>query len=798
MGQAVSKSLFRNSCQKEERDDTNVRVLAPIKKKRYTRPAEENDSGRAGTATVMDVLDNIEAAEFDVDTSKILHEEDCNNDNYFSAEEQLAYDRKIAGEEVKRPVRKHTIRWQRGELLGTGSFGRVHLGLNLDTGELHAVKQVALGGVYDHHVAERVKSLELEIALLSNLQHENIVRYYGTSQDEEYLNIFLEYIAGGSIAHLLGKFGRFNETLIRVYTRQILLGLEYLHSHRVIHRDIKGGNVLVDNNGICKLVDFGASKKIAELADTENFKSLKGTPYWMAPEVIKQTGHGRQADIWSVGCTVLEMATGKPPWSHFTSQVSALFHIAASKTPPPIPDFLSADAHDFLLLCFKRNPKERANVTRLLRHPFITNLVPPNKSISNPYESGRRPSISNDDKSSDKDRIANPIEKATTPLVEKQAVPISDKFDRDVPSLRERRQTDDVHIYQNGSNGNFNGNGLFVKIPAPPVIVSQPSSPAANTQNLSFDFPTGGMRSSSDTNFNQADSPSNRMRAAFGDPGQDHFETRTIAPKGLRPLVKPVFPFEKSTHKVTNITNNGRGLTVVKATVISPTDNDAPVVAVADVQFTPTVEQPSPAWADERRKSSNSGRFGGNRSTGKVFVQSVNDMHVFKTIQARPDVVQVLPESINVMTPPAPVAVVSSSPNGAANMVHVDFPEPEHFPLYSTSSFQARLPPVVSVPVLSAAPQPAAAGFEGAHASAGVGTNQSAFQGAQATVIGTNTHTVRVYGDTRHESLDPRLRNESRRLQLHQMKLRETQERNKLQWEKELAEEKEKQRRQYS
>ena len=99
-----------------------------------------------------------------------------------------------------------------------------------------------------------------------------------------------------------------------------------LYSHRIVHRDIKGGNILVDNNGICKLADFGASKRLDLLKNTAE-QSLKGTPYWMAPEVIRQAGYGRQADIWSVGCTVIEMATGRPPWSEYKTQVSVMVSI---------------------------------------------------------------------------------------------------------------------------------------------------------------------------------------------------------------------------------------------------------------------------------------------------------------------------------------------------------------------------------------------------------------------------------------------------------------------------------------
>ena len=171
------------------------------------------------------------------------------------------------------------------------------------------------------------------------------------------LTIFMEYVSGGSVSALLHKFGNFNERVIRLYTEQILSGLDYLHSHRIMHRDIKGANILVDHAGICKLADFGASKRLDMLTNAEGDRSLKGTPYWMAPEVVKQTGHGRQADIWSVGCTIIEMATGKPPFSQFTTHVAVLFHIAVSKQPPPFPKQLSEEGHDFLGLCLQLNRK---------------------------------------------------------------------------------------------------------------------------------------------------------------------------------------------------------------------------------------------------------------------------------------------------------------------------------------------------------------------------------------------------------------------------------------------------------
>jgi len=256
------------------------------------------------------------------------------------------------------------IRWKKGELLGVGSFGKVFLGLNLDTGELMAVKVIPIPE--EEHAEELIR----EISLMKVLFNEHIVRYIGTERDEAHLYIFLEYVPGGSIASIVHKFGKFSEGLVRAYTRQILVGLAYLHEHQIMHRDIKGANILISDKGIVKLADFGASKRITEMQTQTDCKSLKGTPYWMAPEVIMQSGHGRSADIWSVGCTVIEMITGKPPYSEFPTQVSVLFHIANTQEPPAIPLDVSDECRGFLQQCFQRNPRDRSTAAALLQHPF--------------------------------------------------------------------------------------------------------------------------------------------------------------------------------------------------------------------------------------------------------------------------------------------------------------------------------------------------------------------------------------------------------------------------------------------
>jgi len=271
------------------------------------------------------------------------------------------------------------FRWQRGEKIGRGAFGTVYVGLNLVTGELMAVKHLDTAEVS----ARELASLEHEITLMKVMHHPNIVQYLGTTRDREALCIFLEYVTGGSIRQMLERFGQLDETVVRTYTRQLLLGLEYLHRNGIAHRDIKGANVLVGNDGTIKLADFGASKRLGANSTvmsgtgTGTGGNPKGTPLWMAPEVIKATQSARgwkKADVWSVGCTVIEMLTGQPPWSEFTNHVTAMYHIACSEDTPQLPPTLTEQGRDFLGLCFKRDPTRRPDVTLLLLHPWISHM----------------------------------------------------------------------------------------------------------------------------------------------------------------------------------------------------------------------------------------------------------------------------------------------------------------------------------------------------------------------------------------------------------------------------------------
>ena len=172
---------------------------------------------------------------------------------------------------------------------------------------------------------------------------------------------------------MLAQFGVFGEPLIRLYTRQIVEGVSYLHAMGIIHRDIKGANVLVTDAGVAKLADFGCSKQLQGLRTNtleESLNAIKGSVPWMAPEVIKQAGHGRSADVWSVGATAIEMASAKHPWPQFSNNLAALFQIATMSEPPTVPSSLSPCGHAFLARCMVLNPKERASAAELLRHEF--------------------------------------------------------------------------------------------------------------------------------------------------------------------------------------------------------------------------------------------------------------------------------------------------------------------------------------------------------------------------------------------------------------------------------------------
>uniref|UniRef100_A0A665UMC2 Mitogen-activated protein kinase kinase kinase 3-like n=1 Tax=Echeneis naucrates TaxID=173247 RepID=A0A665UMC2_ECHNA len=263
------------------------------------------------------------------------------------------------------------VNWRQGKLLGRGAFGEVYLCYDADTGRELAAKQVPFDPDCQE-TSKEVNALECEIQLLKNLHHERIVQYYGCLRDLEQkkLTIFVEFMPGGSIKDQLKAYGALTEKVTRRYTRQIIQGVSYLHSNMIVHRDIKGANILRDSSGNVKLGDFGASKRIQTICMSgTGIKSVTGTPYWMSPEVINGEGYGRKADVWSVACTVVEMLTQKPPWAEYEA-MAAIFKIATQPTKPMLPEGVSDACRDFLRQVFVEE-KWRPTADVLLSHPFV-------------------------------------------------------------------------------------------------------------------------------------------------------------------------------------------------------------------------------------------------------------------------------------------------------------------------------------------------------------------------------------------------------------------------------------------
>ncbi|QIW97978.1 hypothetical protein AMS68_003496 [Peltaster fructicola] len=251
--------------------------------------------------------------------------------------------------------------YQLGDCVGRGAFGSVYRALNWNTGETVAIKQIKLTDL----PKSELNVIMQEIDLLKNLNHANIVKYHGFVKSVENLYIILEFCENGSLHSICKNFGKFPENLVSHYTGQVLHGLHFLHEQGVIHRDIKGANILTTKEGLVKLADFGVATKQA--GPTEG--SVVGSPYWMAPEVIELSGATTASDIWSLGSTVIELLDGKPPY-HKLAPMPALFRIV-NDDHPPLPEGASPLVRDFLMQCFQKEPNLRVTAKKLLRHPWI-------------------------------------------------------------------------------------------------------------------------------------------------------------------------------------------------------------------------------------------------------------------------------------------------------------------------------------------------------------------------------------------------------------------------------------------
>ncbi|KAF9598318.1 hypothetical protein IFM89_026607 [Coptis chinensis] len=255
--------------------------------------------------------------------------------------------------------------WVRRDCIGKGSFGKVHVAVNRSNNQVFAVKSVNTKTALSSHI----EALENEIQILQSLSSPYVIGYLGNdftheSRTEVCRNLHMEFMFNGTVSDSV----HLNEKIVRSYTRCIVSALNYIHLKGIVHCDVKGKNVLVTSKlGVCKLADFGSAQKVEEQG-----KEIKaqGTPLWMAPEVIRQEKQGPESDIWSLGCTVIEMITGKSAWKDCESSI--VLKIGFSDEVPEFPAQLSDSGRDFLDKCLRREPGERWNCEQLLQHPFLS------------------------------------------------------------------------------------------------------------------------------------------------------------------------------------------------------------------------------------------------------------------------------------------------------------------------------------------------------------------------------------------------------------------------------------------
>ncbi|XP_053700908.1 mitogen-activated protein kinase kinase kinase kinase 5 isoform X3 [Synchiropus splendidus] len=252
--------------------------------------------------------------------------------------------------------------------VGSGTYGDVYKARNIKTGERAAVKIIKLEPGDDFSIIQQ------EIFMVKECMHHNIVAYFGSYLCREKLWICMEYCGGGSLQDIYHVTGPLSELQIAYVCRETIQGLGYLHSKGKMHRDIKGANILLTDDGDVKLADFGVAAKIT--ATIAKRKSFIGTPYWMAPEVAaveKNGGYNQLCDIWAVGITSIELAELQPPMFDLHPMRALFLMSKSSFAPPKLKDKnkWSAAFHNFVKVSLTKNPKKRPTAEKLLSHVFV-------------------------------------------------------------------------------------------------------------------------------------------------------------------------------------------------------------------------------------------------------------------------------------------------------------------------------------------------------------------------------------------------------------------------------------------
>ncbi|KAG8373440.1 hypothetical protein BUALT_Bualt11G0024500 [Buddleja alternifolia] len=264
--------------------------------------------------------------------------------------------------------------WKRGRKIGSGAFGSVYIGVRDESKiPLMAVKSAEFS---------RSKTLKKEAELLLNFELcPHIIDCYGADESVEHgerlYNVFLEYAPRGSLADYIEKSkirGGLHEDKVKKHTRSLLLGLSFIHNLGYIHRDINPSNILIDSKGNAKIADFGLAKKYRKKSEKKRSKGCIGTILYMAPEIIEKEVYEPPVDIWALGCTVVEMITGKPVWDFPDADPFVVMFTIMSVGMPEIPKGLSEEAEDFVRRCLVVDPEKRWTAEMLLDHPFVASM----------------------------------------------------------------------------------------------------------------------------------------------------------------------------------------------------------------------------------------------------------------------------------------------------------------------------------------------------------------------------------------------------------------------------------------
>jgi len=279
-------------------------------------------------------------------------------------------------DEKEEKTQKHAQKrsnWVRGDLIGAGAFGKVYQVRDTISGEQRAMKVLPIKSKVGFSVIDR------EVRIMRKIKHPNIVKFIDHHRTAHSLYIFMEFIHGRTIPELYVKRGRpFEERVIAKYTAQLLQALDYAHSRKIIHRDIKGGNIMIsDRDEQVKLCDFGAAK-VWESGNSKMSPSMncQKTPLWTAPEVMRSTVYDAKVDVWSVGCVMIEMATAGVPWAErgFVNIWAALYYIGQDGHTPQVPEELSKECRDMIQMCLQRDPDQRCSARMLMDHTFVKGL----------------------------------------------------------------------------------------------------------------------------------------------------------------------------------------------------------------------------------------------------------------------------------------------------------------------------------------------------------------------------------------------------------------------------------------